>query len=134
MIKINETMRDIKCNIIIPNGLNIIMDDSGTGKTFGFNVILSFCELNNIFAIKIDYNSIPKNIYDVMYLFRGADVVIIDNADLFVNNDFMKQLCKCNIPYIIMSLKSNRHLKGIKYNEYMLILDKTASTLIGNRR
>ena len=83
---------DISLNINLVDMVAILLDDSGTGKTFMFQMLASYCVINKIPYEKFDYSSENKDLEWFKYTMRNANIVIMDNADLYMTPDLFSYL------------------------------------------
>ncbi|MGN0634149.1 MAG: hypothetical protein ACI4JW_09815 [Oscillospiraceae bacterium] len=72
---------DITLNVNISDSVAIILGDSGSGKTFMFEMIASYCVINNIPYERFDYKSENKDFEWFKQSMKKADIVLMDNAD-----------------------------------------------------
>lgn len=94
----NSTLFDVD----FKNRINLLVDDSGTGKTFLLQMLKFFCDDNNISCAHIDY------IHKDMPL-EGNDVLLFDKADLYVTSDMFDKLKDLDATSII-SIKNTTDL------------------------
>lgn len=102
----NYIFSGIKCNIIFENKVNILFDNSGTGKTFMFTILQSYLEEKEIKYILVDSRSSLMNNEEL--LLEGIDnseVVLLDNADLYLSQVIINAI-QAKGKLAIISLKS----------------------------
>ncbi len=95
---------DISLNINLVDMVAILLDDSGTGKTFMFQMLASYCVINKIPYEKFDYSSENKDLEWFKYTMRNANIVIMDNADLYMTPDLFSYL-KSSGKQVLISIK-----------------------------
>lgn len=73
------------------NNITLLMGDSGTGKTASFSFIKECMALNSD-IVCLNYLDYQKNIGDII---RNTEkkLVVIDNADILLDDDTRKTLC-----------------------------------------
>ena len=129
MISINSVNKNVKCNIILQEGIGACFDLSGSGKTFAFKIIENYCEQNDIPCRKFDYTAMGSSLEFFITACKGKDVVIFDNADLYITPEILLGVKNLGVKYILASIKSRSYLKGTSPIYYRTVLDKTQKTL-----
>lgn len=88
-------------NVDFKNKINLLVDNSGTGKTFLLSMLKFYCDDNNITCTHIDYihRSIPLE----------GDILLFDKADLYFNNELFNKLKNLDAISII-SIKNTTRL------------------------
>lgn len=66
---------------------NMLSGYSGTGKTFLMQAVELFCKNNSIACIYCDYRFADYTDEQIKELSKNAKIVLLDNADLYLNND-----------------------------------------------
>lgn len=94
----------------------VFHNDSGSGKTLLMSVIDSYCNDSlDICCFVVDYRFHNRSAEDIMSAIGNADVVCLDNADLYMTYDLYDSLLKSNKLVII----SSHTLKGIRIGKTM---------------
>lgn len=88
-------------NLDFQNKINLIVDNSGTGKTFLLQMLKFYCDDAGISCTHIDY------IHKDMPL--DGSVLLFDKADLYFTNDFFEKLKSLDAVSII-SIKNTADL------------------------
>lgn len=94
--------------------VSALVDNSGTGKTFLFTLLSAYNEkrgvktffCNSLLADK------PKDI--LLELCKSSDLILLDNADLYLDNDFLEEV-KSLGKQTIISIKNihSLNMRGI---------------------
>lgn len=88
------------------DGINVIYCYSGTGKTFLFTKLNDYYANNNMHRVSlINYNFYNKSVDAVIDFCKGSDLILLDNADLYISHDLinrLKSICNC----IVVSMKN----------------------------
>lgn len=95
---------DISLNINIADRVAIFLDGAGTGKTFMFQMLASYCVINNIPYEKFNYSSENKDFEWFKLSIKKADIVIMDNADLYMTPELFDYLKSCD-KQVLISIK-----------------------------
>jgi hypothetical protein len=111
---INKKLHSIQFNIEFDDKDQfwLFQSPSGTGKTFLFRILQSYGENNDI-NIKLIDSNIFKTVGDLQIIENicledSVRIVILDNADLYLNNDFIEELSKTD-KKVIISYKNNEN-------------------------
>lgn len=94
----------VSVNAAFKNGINLFYDISGSGKTFLFTIVKTYCEENSIRYEAFDYLNTNKSTNSILNSCKGADIVILDNADLYITKPLLAELQKL-CPCILISVK-----------------------------
>lgn len=89
-------------NMKFENKINLLIDNSGTGKTFLLQMLKFYCDDNDISCTHIDY------IHKDMPL-EGSKVLLFDKADLYFTKDLFDKVKNLDAISII-SIKSTVEL------------------------
>lgn len=127
MLEFNKVIGGIHFDVKFSDKINIIRGDSGTGKTFLFNTIESFCVSNSIPYASIDYKFLASNDVDLIYTHCiNKDIILLDNADLYLTPELFNKIINLNKTVIISKKSiyglnaSDIHLYSIEYTEFEL--------------
>lgn len=129
MIKFEKDINGIHFNVNFVDSLNVLKGASGTGKTFLFNTICSYCMLNKISYAYIDYTFvssadtklIPEHCHD-------KDLIILDNADLYLTPQLFSKIRELDST-IILSKKTTFGLDMSEAHMYVIeYVDDSLST------
>lgn len=128
MFRVKRTMNGVDFDINFKDRINVIKGASGTGKTFLFNMISSYCTSNKIPYAFIDYKFLASGDEDlIFYHCRNKKLIILDNADLYLTSELFNKIRNLNAT-IILSKKStfglnmdDAHLYTIDYIDDSLI-------------
>lgn len=129
-LDINMNYSGVQINAIFNNKLNMLSGFSGTGKTFLMGAVELFCRNNKIACAVCDYRTqdiTPDTIKD---LCENANVILLDNADLYLNNDILEWIReKDKFAIICMKKTSKIDMRGVteyivRYENLNLILEE----------
>lgn len=112
MMKLDWTYEgdsNINLSINITDSVAILLDDSGTGKTFMFEMLESYFVAKGIAYKKFDYNSENEDTDWFIQGMRKANIVLLDNADLYMTKELFNYL-KSSDKQVIMSIKHTEKL------------------------
>jgi hypothetical protein len=109
-LRINETVGDTFVDIIFEQGFNLFWEQSGRGKTYLFDLLMTYCLCKNISCAHVGYTLANKP-DAVLAACKGCTVALLDNADLYLTKDLANKLKEtCDI--IIVSIKRARTVFG----------------------
>lgn len=95
---------------------------SGTGKTFLFGVVRDVCQQRSIIYVCIDYNYRDSQPEAICAICAEADIICLDNADLYLTNDIIKALSDLDA-VILISIKSVVRCNFRGYGQYLVHFD-----------
>lgn len=130
---IYKGVSNINLHIDINDKVAILLDESGTGKTFMFQMLESYCVINKIPYEKFDYGSENKDLEWFIQSMKKASIVILDNSDLYMTQELFDYLKSSN-KQIMISIK---HVEKLSSYEncgfYTVVYDgKTLKTVREN--
>ncbi|MBQ8411235.1 MAG: hypothetical protein IJX15_05870 [Ruminiclostridium sp.] len=85
-----KEINGFKVDINIPTN-TVFFSPSGTGISFLFSLIAHYCLENGISFCKIDEGSTDE-VKNILIKNRKAVVIMLDNADLYLNTELMELL------------------------------------------
>ena len=123
MLQFKKPINGVDFDVSFTDKVNVFRGSSGTGKTFLFNVISAYCAKNNISHAYIDYKTVLTDDIDLILSHcKGKDIVILDNADLYLTPDLFQSIRDLGCT-IILSKKTtfglnmrDAHLYTVDYN------------------
>lgn len=118
-LKINEKYNGIDVTAYFDAELNILVGDSGTGKTLLINAIDLYCLNNNIKCRMCNYNDINLTDKQLLTICNDPDVILFDNADLYIRNDIIKELMNKH-KIIVMSMKDISSISTSQSEQYLV--------------
>lgn len=92
----------ITVDITLQKGVTILCGDSGTGKTLLMGAVELFCLENNIACKLLNYRQRDESEELLVQSCEDVEVVLIDNADLFITQSLLDRL---DGKYVVVSLK-----------------------------
>lgn len=121
---------NINLNIDINDKVAILLDESGTGKTFMFQMLESYCVINKIAYEKFDYGSENKDLEWFIQSMKKASIVILDNSDLYMTSELFDYLKSSN-KQVIISIKHTEKLNSYENCGFYTVLydGKTLKTV-----
>lgn len=84
-VKLNY--QGVNVDVHFSNGCNMLSGYSGTGKTFLMQAIELFCMNNSIDCVYCNYRFNGYTSDQIKEVCKNAEVVLLDNADLYLNNE-----------------------------------------------
>lgn len=93
---------DLSVDIDVPDRLALFYQNSGTGKSFLFSIIPGLYPDMRIIVI----NNLTLSLAEAAVRSANADLVILDNADLYLTNELLDLIRSVDIP-IWVSLKQS---------------------------
>lgn len=127
MFQYSKLTNGVEFNISFIDKINIIKGSSGTGKTFLFNTIASYCVSNKISYALIDYKIVASGDESLILSHcRNKSLIILDNADLYLTSELFNNIINLKLT-IILSIKAtfglnmeNAHLYTVTYKDSLL--------------
>ena len=104
------------------NNITILMGDSGTGKTAIFSFIRE-CMAVNPQILCLDYYDYQKDIKEIISQIEWK-VVVIDNADILLNDDTRKYISLDNKNQYLIIGRNPKNLFATKENLFELVSEK----------
>lgn len=92
MFNIVDMCNSVNFNVSFKDKVCILCDLSGKGKTFLLKFVQSYCLLNDISCIYLDYNMCYVDRNKIVGLCEGKEIVLLDNADLYLDNDMLNKI------------------------------------------
>lgn len=107
-MRITDDDMKTKIDVILNEGLNVIMDNSGTGKTYLMSLISSYCICH-----EVPYLLINSSNYDIMPPIGKFTIILLDNANLYGTPDYLTKCCDM-AEYVLCSSKTLPDVTGHK--------------------
>ena len=101
----NISRLNIKVNI--SDRIAVFFDDSATGKTYLFSILRKKLIMEGKKVIFVNSESMRTK--DGSDIILNSDVVILDNADLYLTDELFERIMKCRA-LVLLSVKSIRHI------------------------
>ena len=120
-MKIDFNYGSIDVKVDLKDKICVFYDMSGTGKTFLFTMLKSYFLDTGISFISVDYTN--YKILNGCDFSDDTEVIILDNADLYMTGDMFSKLEKSN-KSVIMSIKSIKGLNQRYMGFYNVIYTK----------
>lgn len=103
--KMKELINGVYFDVNFIDKINIIKQLSGTGKTFLFKTMNEYCKLYDISCLYCDYRFADFSEQKIFSLCEDYEMIILDNADLYLTTDLFTSLQELN-KFMIVSIKS----------------------------
>ena len=92
----------VKFEVAFSDKINVLKGASGTGKSFLFSVISSYCASENIPYALVDYRFVSEdNTEAILQYCKGKEIIILDNADLYLTPELFMGIQKLGATMII---------------------------------
>lgn len=76
-------------------------NDSGSGKTFLFNILESYCDANNISVAVIDYRRRNDSVESILASCSDKELVLLDNVELYPVSKVIEKLLPSNTVILV---------------------------------
>lgn len=118
-LSINEKYSGINMDVCFDSKLNILVGNSGTGKTLLMSALDLHCLNNNIKCRLCNYNDANLDKEQIISVCSESDVLLLDNSDLYMNSELLKMLLSMS-KIIIMSMKDTSNIDTSESEQYMV--------------
>lgn len=125
-MKIDFNYGSIEVKVDLKDKICVFFDMSGTGKTFLFTMLKSYFLDAGISFISVDYTS--YKILDSYDFSDDTEVIILDNADLYMNEKLFSNL-DASEKLIVMSIKDIGNLNQKNMGFYRVLYKDTLLTV-----
>lgn len=125
-MKIDFNYGSIEVKVDLKDKICVFFDMSGTGKTFLFTMLKSYFLDAGISFISVDYTS--YKILDSYDFSDDTEVIILDNADLYMNEKLFSNL-DASGKLIVMSIKDIGNLNQKNMGFYRVLYKDTLLTV-----
>lgn len=119
MLNIDTVFNDIHVHASFSKGLTFLRGFSGTGKTLLMKAIEVHCLTNKIKCHYFDFRASDLMEDSICTLVNALDVVLFDNADLYLTQSILKEI-NCNDKYLIICMKDTTSLSTANSNNYLV--------------
>lgn len=117
-IKFNFSGIDIDAKF--KNNFGILVGDSGTGKTLLMKAVELYCLKNDIAYQYMDSNMRTYTQEQILDILSDKEVVLLDNADLYLTNDILNILRMDQNRFILICMKDTSKLNVRYASEYFV--------------
>lgn len=119
-LKVYRT-NDVFVNCSFGSGVYVFQSESGSGKTFFFQIVASVCNEKGVSCKFFHSSSINLSSDNIIKSANDFDVVIFDNADLYLTQRIVDNIRDDQIVFISMKYPfklniKNRKLIAIRYD------------------
>lgn len=128
MLNIKMDYNGININCHFDDGVCMLSGYSGTGKTLLMKAIEFYCVNNSIKCRYCDFRYKDMTEQQIENACLGADVLILDNADLYLNNKLLEKLKK-NAQQIIICMKDTTTIDMSNITEYLVNYSNLSLTI-----
>lgn len=108
---------DVECSF--NNKLNILRGSSGSGKSLLLTAIDFYCTFNKISCRLCNYDIAGLRPDTIISICEDVEVVLLDNADLYLTEDILKAILK-TAKFVIMSIKNTDGISIDGASEYLV--------------
>lgn len=131
LFKLSKTIGGVFFDVNFIDRINIIKGASGTGKTYLFNTIASYCTSNKISYAFIDYKFSASGDEDLIFSHCiNKELIILDNADLYLTKELFDKIRDLDATIIL----SKKTTFGLNMSDaYLYTIDYTNSSLVTKR-
>ena len=105
MSHIEDNYSGISVSIDFVRGINLLFDDSGTGKTFLFKILKAYLRKKGIPYAYINYDWADWSTDRIKNAISDKEYIFMDNTSLYMNSDLFDYLKKLDA-YIFVVTKS----------------------------
>lgn len=119
MLNIKQNFNGIDVEAFLKEGINLLSGDSGSGKTLFMQAVELYCLENNISYTLLNYRQHDKSTKQLEVLCGNSEIILIDNADLFVSAELIKILKKTS-KYILLSLHDTTKIDERNIAEFIV--------------
>lgn len=123
-LSVNEQYNGIFIQVNIDSRLNILVGNSGTGKTLLLSALDLYCLNNNISCRLCNYNDASLNEDQLINICSYADVLLLDNADLYLTNDILMHLLNIS-KIIVISMEDISNIDTNEAEQYLVDYNNT---------
>ena len=123
MFNLDVDYLGVTLSIVLEDKFCIFNGNSGDGKTFLFKVIKSLCIPRNLKCVYVDYNYKDSTLEGFAGLFKDADIVCLDNAELYITDELIQLLDSLGI-LVLLNLKYRDQLMFKEFCEYAVKFDE----------
>ena len=110
MMKIIQTSYNgLLIDIKLFKRITVLLDNSGTGKTFLFSILIGYFISNSITYGFLDFNTNPDNALDVIKAYNNVEFILLDNADLYMTKELWEYINNAK-SYFIISIKGGSNI------------------------
>lgn len=116
---------EVTVDVVFKDHICFLSGDSGSGKTFLLRVLESYLSRKNISYCLFNYSSMAAvNGFD----FDSVDVVMLDNADLYMNRDIYMKAKKSHA-LVLICMHSYSGFDPSGSGEYVIDHEERTNTL-----
>jgi hypothetical protein len=136
IFEVSQKLGGTFVDVFLDQQVNILNGSSGEGKTYLFNLLISYCTVNSISAFFFspavlrgqDMQRGSEQLNNLVLSNCGrADILFLDNADLYLTYELLEELKK-TAKIIVVSMKNiinvidEGYFCHIKYADSVLML------------
>lgn len=101
---VKTSFSGVDMDVKFTDKINFIVQDSGTGKSYLFGLLSEYCQSVGISCLLFNHVTLPfvGSLRDISV---GKDVVILDNADMYMDSDLLS-FFESSDCLVIVSIKS----------------------------
>lgn len=116
---IDISFSGIDMHIRFDGKINLLAGYSGTGKTLLMKAVTLHCAQNGISYRYVDYKNKDMSEEEIISYCKGAKVIMLDNADLYITDKLLSKISE-SADIVIMSLKQTHLISMDKVKGYIV--------------
>lgn len=125
-LNVNINYNGIKIEAEFLNKINIFNGYSGTGKTLLMKATELYCMNNKISCRYCDYRCQDLEEDQIINYCKNAEVILLDNADLYLTNDLLEKL---KDKFIVICMKDTSVIDMLDTTEYIVHYENQKLTI-----
>lgn len=125
-LSLNANVGGILLDVDFQDQFCYLSNASGTGKSFLFRLLRRYYKERDLTVIHVNYETETSTADILLDYCKHADVVLLDNADLYLTREMVKRLRKLDIQ-VVICMKNIREvyesdfvLYDVVYNDNVL--------------
>jgi len=121
-ININDSIGGITLNVHFQEKFCYLDNASGTGKSFLFRLLRRYYKEQDLVVIHVNYETETSTESTLMDYCKHADVVLLDNADLYLTRHIIQKFRELDIQ-VIICMKNIRQVYSSDFVLYDVIYE-----------
>lgn len=86
--RVNVSLETVNLDVLFEDKINLIVQDSGTGKSYLFSLLNEYCKHNGISCLLFNYSTL-EFVNNLREHIKGKELILLDNADLYLDSDLL---------------------------------------------
>lgn len=117
-LKIKQEFNKIDVEAEFNNTLNLLIGNSGTGKTLLLKATALFCQNHSIKYFHGDYHLQGNTFSEIISKCNNCEVVLFDNADLYLTDEIVQHILNQG-SIIIFSMKDTFDISMAESSQFL---------------